>query len=380
MVLKNKFLINMGPLKKGGGQNVGLNFIYSLSDFDWPNLDLYFVVASGSKIHDVLSSSDFSNNLIVVSSNPFVRLIDEMTKVRSFIKKNNIDLTYTYFGFALIGSNNKQVIGSADSNLYFPEINFWQGEGFFKRILRFCIDRYRIYGLKNSYAVVYENPEMYVRASQLFGIQNKTLILPSINFSIGDLSFDFKLSNNRVKILLLCGWQRNKNILLIPALAHQLNLIMKFDCEFVISVDLDNSSVCKEFMHKVSNYCVSDFIRLIGPVNKEKIPSLYNQIDCVLLLSKLESFSNNIIESWFYKKPLIVSNESWAKSICSDAAIYVNRDDVVNIADCICLLAQNNDLVKELVINGLAKLGEYPSIAQRTSQELEYLIEINKNV
>ncbi len=379
MVLKNKFLINMGPLKKGGGQNVGLNFIYSLSDFVLPNLDLFFVVASGSKIHDVLSNSDFSNNLIVVSSNPFVRLFDEMTKVRSFIKKNNIDLTYTYFGFALIGLDHKQVTGSADSNLYFPEIDFWQGEGFFKRILRYCIDKYRIFGLKNSYAVVYENIEMYNRASQLFGIQNKALILPSINFSADNFSFDFKLNQNRKKILILCGWQRNKNILLVPALAHQLNVVMNFSCEFVISVDVDDSSVCKEFMHEVSNYGVSDFINLIGAVSKEKIPSLYNQIDFVLLLSKLESFSNNIIESWFYKRPLLISNESWAKSICSDAAFYVERDDILNISDSFILLANDIGLVNELVSNGLVKLDEYPSILQRTSQELEYLIEINKN-
>ena len=72
---------------------------------------------------------------------------------------------------------------------------------------------------------------------------------------------------------------------------------------------------------------VDELILLIGKIEKKNLPSLFDQIDFVFLLSILESFSNNIIESWTYKRPLIISDEHWARTICEGAALYVNNNN-----------------------------------------------------
>ena len=49
-----KILLNLATLKKGGGQNVGLNFIKCLISDDYILNDFHFVVAKGSLIEKQL--------------------------------------------------------------------------------------------------------------------------------------------------------------------------------------------------------------------------------------------------------------------------------------------------------------------------------------
>ena len=365
-------LINFGPLKIGGGQNVALNFIHALKIKGNTNFNIFFVVCESSLLLEVLLDSEWRNNLVVVSSNPVLRILQEMTIVNKFITNKNISLVYTYFGYGFFRNDVKQVIGSADSNLYFPEIDFWHSESFFGRIKRFLVDKYRVYGLQKSTGVVFENKAMFERSSYLFNIKSKCLILPSIALPEINRELNLVFKPDTLKILLLCGWQRNKNILLIPELAfklHQLNL--KF--EFIITVKQDDSSCSKEFFQLVDKYDVKDFINCIGPVSKANLPSLYNNIDQVILLSLLESFSNNIIEAWFFKRPLIISDELWSRSICGDAAFYVPRNDTDVIATTIINLYKCKFTVSHLIDNGLEELTKYPDINERVDLELNYL-------
>ena len=126
-------------------------------------------------------------------------------------------------------------------------------------------------------------------------------------------------------------------------------------------------------MSLVEKYDVQNMISLIGPVSKLGLPKLYGQIDFVFLLSKLESFSNNIIEAWYFSRPLIIADELWSRAICNDAASYVPRNDVHAISDQIMLLAHDSQLVLDLTSRGKSALSQYPNIQERLKQELEFL-------
>lgn len=367
-----KLLINLGPLKKGGGQNVALNFIQTLKRKSPPTFELYFIVCESSLILDSLNNSQWKDNLIIVSANPVLRILKEMTSIKKFLKDEKIDLVYTYFGFGFFGRNIKQVIGSADSNLYFPEIDFWSKERRLEKLKRLLVDKYRIYGLHLAAGVIFENKAMLERAGLLFKIKSKILILPSIDEPTVKERLDIELKNETVKVLMLCGWQRNKNILLIPELARKLK-DSGVNIEFVITVERDDSSCAQEFFTLVDKWGAHDLINCIGSVSKAQLPDLYNRVDQVILLSLLESFSNNIIESWFYKKPLIISDELWSKAICLDAVSYVPRNDVDAIAAEIKKLAGSRELVLKLTEKGTKALQHFPDVNERFEQELKYI-------
>ena len=58
---KMKLLINFAPLKAGGGQNVGLNFINGLDTSKYSDIEFYYSVAQNSAIERVLKEKGERN-------------------------------------------------------------------------------------------------------------------------------------------------------------------------------------------------------------------------------------------------------------------------------------------------------------------------------
>ncbi len=368
-------LVNLATLKKGGGQNVGLNFIYSIFNINYPNCNFYFVVVEHSEIHKTLAKYGVSN-ISFMPSNPIKRMVKEFLFGNKILKAYKIDIIYSYFGYGLYSKKCPQISGSADSNLFFPEIDFWKHYSGFKLVVKNLIDRYRIWGLKNATAVIFENEAMQQRGIKLFKLKKTIFIKPSVS-EIKEIT-EFKLSpyiQAQKKGLFFCGWQKNKNYLFIPEIAAELKR-NKIDFQFVFTAPANQSPEHLEFLDLIKKLDVEDRVFIIGSIHKSQIPSLYQSVDFIFLLSKLESFSNNIIESWFYKKLLIVANEDWAKSICKDAAFYVDINSAKSVTDKLITLINNEDLQQKIISKGNEELNKYPSVNEKTKQELEYIRKI----
>jgi len=187
----------------------------------------------------------------------------------------------------------------------------------------------------------------------------------------------FKKEKNEKYGLFLCGWHLNKNIMLIPEIINELKLLTP-NFKIIITASPDNSKIYKKFKEKVDLLGVGEYISLIGNVKKEHLKSLYEQVDLIFLLSKLESFSNNIIEAWHFRKPLLISNEEWSRSICNDAAVYVDRLDARQIAKEAHSLFNNLEYQRDLIEKGMKETESYPSVYERTKQELSYVEEIKR--
>lgn len=371
-----KVLINLSTLKSGGGQNVALNFLHALEYVHVKNTKFFFLVAQDSLIHDLLKSHNMFN-FHAVSQNPIKRILFEIFSSGKLLRENKIDIIYSYFGFGLFDKDIPQVSGSADSNLYFPEIDFWEGYHGISRIKKSIIDNYRIWGLKRSNAVIYENKSLELIGRDLFSVKRSVTIKPSINFNFDSISCQFlnNLHNNTPVGLFLCGWQLNKNYMKIPDIALLIKKRNQ-DFHFVLTAPLDNSKEHLAFMKRLKDLGVEEMVSVIGPVNKSKLKSLYSRIDIVFLLSKLESFSNNIIEAWYFERPLIVADEMWSREICQNAAVFVNRNSVKSIVDAI---ENMTNQVDKLIMRGKVELEKYPTIEERIVLEMEFVRDVYQN-
>lgn len=370
-----RILFNFSFINSGGGQNVALNFI---EDLEFKK-DYFFLVIKNSKTHMLLKSKNFEN-ILFTYNNRLLRLFFEFIYGKRILNKNKIEIIYTYFGYSFFPKKIPQVIGAADSNLFFPEINFWEGYYGIRLFLKKLIDKFRIYGLKNANGIIFENPILEKKCHELFNIKGKTItILPSINLDYNQADLDLKdlFKNNTPSKcgLFLCGWQINKGIFKIPEIALMLkkkNIYFKF----IITAPKDNSKIHLEFMRIINNYNLNNYIEIIGQVDKSNLKSLYNQVDVVFLLSKLESFSNNIIEAWSYERLLVVSDEEWSKSICLNAAKYVDRENIHSIVEIIEDLITEKNKFESTIKNGLDQLNRFPLISQKTKSELEFITKV----
>jgi glycosyltransferase involved in cell wall biosynthesis len=373
-------LINLAKLKKGGGQNVALNFLNGLNKSEYKKNHFIFIVAIGSAAHTwMVNNSEYK--YFVAPQNPMKCILWEMLFSYRTLPKLGVNVIYTYFGYSsFVFSNIPQVTGSADSNLFYPEIDFWYGESKLKRVYRNLVDLYRIRGLANSKAVIFENPDMLKRGAELFKLKNTKLVKPSIvDFEVSNVDpNEFIFDKKNINILLLCGWQRNKGILIIPRVAA---LAKKYGIKlhFIITAGNSKNGLSDEFNLLIEKLRVESMISIIEPVNKEKLKTLYMNIDFVFLLSKLESFSNNIIEAWFYKKPLVVADEPWARSICKVSAIYVNRDSEEDIFSKLTKHISDKKLNDIIINNASSELTTYPNIHERISEELSYVCRFAQN-
>lgn len=372
-------LFNFSTLKAGGGQNVALNFLHTF--FEHRLYERYencsYIAASGSTISSYISEQVGGENIFTVSSNPLKRLADELIGTRKFIRQHRIDIIYSYFGYGLFPKKIPQITGSAVSNIYFPEINFWEGFSGFGLWKRKLVDKYRRWSVSRSAGVVFETELLEQRCRKLFKPKGLLItIRPSILVPQQETTFAFPKGFSAYKKgLFLCGWQRNKQVMLIPKIAACLKQ-QGVQFLFVLTAPLDGSAMHRDFMSLIKENGVEEYVYLPNVVPKPALPSLYRQIDFVFLLSKLESFSNNIIEAWTYRKPLIASDEEWTHAICGESAIYANRDSPEHIASCIVRCLNDENVLSLRVESGKKMIKSYPTIEERTHQELNFIEEV----
>lgn len=372
-------LINLIPIKQGGGQQVASNFISQVLQKD--ELTLFFIATEGTYIEKLLIEKGAKSKS--VGSGIISRLIFQQLELRKIVKDNNIDLIYTMFGPGLHVSNTLSITGCAYSNIFFPEIKFWSGYSLLQKIRLKIIDNYRLKSTLKSDAIVFENESMQERAEKLFNypIEKTKLILPSVSDyqTIEDDGFEIilrKINRKNFNIILLTGWHKNKNIEILPDVLFHLKKLGYKDISFLLSVSKDHPNSVK-LAKRADEFGVSENLVFLSSVAPHNVPRLFTHVDGVGLFSLLESFSNNIIEAWYFNKPLFISNEEWSRSICKNAAIYVDRNKAKDIADKIIGYRSDINYQENLKYEMEDILKKYPSPKEKVDLQIEFLKKIH---
>jgi glycosyltransferase involved in cell wall biosynthesis len=373
--MASRILINFIPIKSGGGQQVASNFINHAPEFC--KVELVYLTTKGSHISALLDEK--GAKFIEIEDRLLNRFLFNYFDLKKIVKDHNVDVIYTLFGPGLFVKNIPSITGCAYSNLFFPEIDFWFSYKGLQKFKYKLIDWYRLKSTLKSDAIIFENEAMQNRCHELFNYpkDKTTLILPSISsYPIDNQVYTANsVSSEEEKpfiVLLLTGWHPNKNIEIIP---HVLKSLADRRCtsvKFHITVDKNHDS-SKSLMEKAEELHVSEYIELIGAVLPEEIPQTIGNSDAIGLFSLLESFSNNIIEAWYFKKPLLISDEEWSRAICKDAAVYVERKNPNHIAEMILNLKNNPSFSNEIVKKGTHISSSYPSPKDKVKLQFEFI-------
>lgn len=361
-----ELLVNTLAIKSGGGLQKTLSFINSISNTGEHIKHVRLICAEGSQINQ--QANDLGLATTVVRASAFARLAWELQSLNT---ANSRSVVFNIGGLTPVRSTRKlvNVNECAYSNLFYPEINFWGKQNIYRKFKSRLIDLIRMSGVGRGDFWIFQTPSILERAVRLYGFPEHRcrVVLPSPSRAVSidsikpDLAETYKkLFNGRSAFLFLGGTNENKRLHTLPLIAAEFIRAGSTKFVFVLTMR-ENDTYYKAINDVVEANNLGAYFENVGVVPPHDVASLVSSTDVVCNFSRLESFSNNFIEAWNMKKPLIATDSDWSRSVADDAALYVNPDDFAGTASTLISLISNQAFMNRLTTLGEKQLTKFPT-------------------
>jgi glycosyltransferase involved in cell wall biosynthesis len=359
-----KLLINTATTFKGGGVQVAKSFMEECKKFQENE---YHVILS-QNLAALTDRESFPGNFFFyeIDYRPATRVFSMKPRERYFKKlekKINPDVVFTTSGPAYWRPYASHLIGYNLPHYIYPESPYFRklsAVNRYKWKLKGMVIRYFYRNDADAYVVQTDDVNRRLKAF----INREKIYTVSNTFSDDYLNpkpFKDKLpakQDGEFRLLSLTAWYPHKNLTIIPEVIDALGSEWGNKVTWVVTLPEDIFN--KHFPEKYHKQ-----IRNIGPVKPEEGPSLYSECDALFLPTLLECFSASYAEAMVMEKPVVTSNLSFARSICGDAALYVDPMDPVNIAETIIHLVQEPEIRSRLVAAGSDQVKTFMNARER---------------
>ena len=334
-------LINGVSAKSGGGRSILTNFLASLKSKGSEHE--YFVIVPSTHGYSQFSSNVTIIPMGVLSWLVFLPFVNALI-LPYLLKKHNIDIVFNVSDVP-IPTSKFQVFLFDWPYAAYPDSKAWGLLDFKGRVVRksklFLFKKYLPYVNK----MIAQNRAIQERLEFWYGIENISIVPNAVSTDNlnNDSQFDFDLTEG-FKLLCLTCYYPHKNLEVFIPLAKLIR-DNNLDIKIILTISKDQGKKAEHLLNEIKNNSLSDIIINLGPVSMERVPSLYKQIDGLLLPTLLESFSGTYVEAMYHKKPIYTSNLDFATCVCQDSAYYFDPYNPSDILEKI--LASRKDL-KEL--------------------------------
>lgn len=329
-----KILIDNSNLFAGGGIQVANSFINDLKEINESN-NIYHIIQSPNSAKSI-DKNKFSKNFI------FYDLDDETTKyktkrikkVKEIENKISPNSIFVTFGPSYHKSSFPKIVGFAIPYIIYSDSPFFEKISFIEKLKYKGLDILkRKMFIKNSDVLIFETDNSRKIFLQKTKYINPTYTVGNTLNSIFNRKEDWKeilIQKTDLNILFLTANYAHKNIQIIPQIIDEILQINKnINFKFYISVTKEELNFDEKYNH---------YIQYLGRVVQEKIPSLYSQMDIVLMPTLLEIFSTTYLEAMYMQVPIIASDMGFARDICWDSALFCSPLNAKDYAEKILML------------------------------------------
>ncbi|MGI9573771.1 glycosyltransferase [Alloalcanivorax xenomutans] len=359
-------LVNMVSIRAGGGLQNGLSFLRQIYSHSTIKNKIQVVCVSGGEIESFCRENCL--NYEVIPGGRLGRLCFDFLGARKMVKDNNIDIVFNIFGPPPLSVfDSYSISGFAYSNIIHKEVPFWDFYPLRIKIAKKVKDFFRLLFYKFSNEIILETDFLAEKArSGVF--KNKIVHVVKMEPSAAILKEGEMIKKEkcarRIDILYLSGAHPNKRIHLLSKLFFDINSMSEIEFGLVTTLPEQN-----EYTRYVNRCFMNDgaerFIKNIGPVPSENIATLLASCDAVINVALLESFSNNWVEAWEFRKPLIVTDADWARHSCGEAALYIDPMASGDAARKVCDMFRDHMKIEHLIKKGEEKLEEMKSSGRK---------------
>lgn len=366
-----KILIDCSNLQVGGGIQVALSFLYDVAVIDSLN-DFYIVMSP--QIEDALDFNRLGNkfHLIAFSKKDHKKIWRRRKNLEDIEKEIKPQVIFTVFGPSYNKSKCPKIVGYAIPHFLYRESPYFKLLNPTEKFKNFLFRKFKIhFFLKNSKYLIFEtNDARNIFCDNYFFAKEKTFVVSNclnqifIQEDLAIKAFNFGV---RTKILCLSANYPHKNLKIIPAVIDEMIKIGLSDFQFIISLN-------KKDLPFNSRY--DKFIKYIGHVPLQNLPSLYKSIDFLFMPTLLEVFSTTFLEAMAMEVPIVTSDLSFCKDVCSDAALYCNPIDPLDFANKLDSVINDDVLQEKLKTAGKLNLQRFGTSMDRTKEYLKIIEKI----
>jgi glycosyltransferase involved in cell wall biosynthesis len=271
------------------------------------------------------------------------------------------------------------IVGCAYSNLFYPELRFWADLPIVTRVIREIVDIYRRQITKRSDYWILETEVLKERAVGRFSfpVERVGVVPMAVSSLVGLTGINAEARRrfcaqmpSAFRFLYLCGSSHHKRLHALPAIAASLaGRGIQRVC-FVTTID-PRQAYSRTVSRAFDALGQSEALCNVGPVPPTEVATLIDCCDAMGTFSTLESFSNNFVEAWAMRKPLVVTDAEWARRSCGDAAVYVNPEDAASSADVLGRIVTDVSERERLVNNGDRRIREFPDARKKAALYIE---------
>lgn len=323
-------LINLVPPTSGGGLQNAVSFVHGLTSIPWLRDHAIVVCPRGQAVHKACLACGVM--VEPISPHWAGRAYFEFGGGAAIARRHSAKIVFSLFGNAPILSGGLyRISGFALSNILVPEVQFWSSLPPLRRQLQQIKDRIRLWAVRRSQEIIVETDFLAKRARtgafhdrivHVVYMEPSAAVLSNITHARADQS------RQELRLLALTGPHPNKRLAAMgPIMAHIARLRADRNlppARFLVSIDKDHPharTVAEAFRRAGAAPP-----KFLGSVPPEAVGPLLGEVDGIVNVARLESFSNNWVEAWAAGLPLISTDAEWARASCGEAAIYVDPE------------------------------------------------------
>lgn len=377
-------IVNLVPPTAGGGLQNAVSLVIGIAGHEALRGNSLIICPEGGPVHQACKENGL--NVATIRAGLIGRILFEWGGGTRIARRYRAKTVFTLFGNApLVSPGLYRISGFALSNILTPEIDFWQDLSRTRRNLKRLKDVFRLWLARRSHEIIVETDFLAQRARNgpfRDRIVHVVQMEPSAAVLRALASMPRSDRTGEMRLIALTSPHPNKRLsAMAPIMARLAALRSQRGAtlpELLISIDETHPharSVAAAF-----EAAGAPPPRFLGKIAPKDVAAQLQDVDGLVNIARVESFSNNWVEAWAAGLPLISTDADWTRAACGEAAIYVDPEQPEQAAQRIETVFSSPEKLAALALAGdsqLSDLGALGSKLERYAQVLTAATERN---
>ena len=134
----------------------------------------------------------------------------------------------------------------------------------------------------------------------------------------------------------------------------------------------------KKITDEIAFNDASEYVVLLGAVDKQKLLELYTKCELLFYTSPCESAGYTLVEAMSCGSSILCSNMTAAPETCNKAALYFDPFDIVDMTDKLGYLLDRPNELSAMSKKSLRRVDDLPSYVEASHETLDILKKLIK--